>query len=107
MQNVVLVLIVLIVLFETFAISCVKSYHETQCIKYFIYAVVSYVGVCYLLHRSFFYTGVALTNILWSGLSVMATTLVGITLFKEKFHFHDIIAAILIAAGVMIIRITD
>jgi multidrug transporter EmrE-like cation transporter len=52
-------------------------------------------------------TGMAMTNALWSGLSVMATTTVGILLFKEVVHFHDFIAIALIVSGVMILKVTD
>jgi multidrug transporter EmrE-like cation transporter len=38
---------------------------------------------------------------------VVATTLVGILLFKESLHLHDFFAIALIAAGVMILKVTD
>jgi multidrug transporter EmrE-like cation transporter len=52
-------------------------------------------------------TGMAMTNALWSGMSVMATTTVGIMLFKESIHFHDLLAIALIVSGVMILKVTD
>jgi multidrug transporter EmrE-like cation transporter len=48
-----------------------------------------------------------MTNALWSGLSVVATTLVGLLLFKETLHIHDFLAIALIASGVMILKVTD
>ena len=47
-----------------------------------------------------------MTNALWSGLSVVSTTLVGTLLFKEVLHLHDYIAILLIASGVMILKVT-
>jgi multidrug transporter EmrE-like cation transporter len=38
---------------------------------------------------------------------VVATTLVGILLFKETLHLHDYGAIALIASGVMILKGTD
>jgi multidrug transporter EmrE-like cation transporter len=40
-------------------------------------------------------------------LSVVATTTVGILLFKEMLHAHDYIAIAMIAGGVMILKVTD
>jgi multidrug transporter EmrE-like cation transporter len=52
-------------------------------------------------------SGMAMTNALWSGFSVMATTVVGILLFKEGLHLHDFFAIALIVGGVMILKVTD
>jgi multidrug transporter EmrE-like cation transporter len=37
----------------------------------------------------------------------MATTVVGILLFKETLHLHDYAAIALIASGVMILKTTE
>jgi multidrug transporter EmrE-like cation transporter len=37
----------------------------------------------------------------------MATTIVGVMLFKEVLHFHDYAAIAMIGAGVMILKLTD
>jgi multidrug transporter EmrE-like cation transporter len=47
-----------------------------------------------------------MTNALWSGLSVAATTVVGTLLFKEILHIHDFFAMALIVSGVMILKVT-
>jgi multidrug transporter EmrE-like cation transporter len=48
-----------------------------------------------------------MTNALWSGLSVVATTVVGTLLFKEMLHLHDFLAIAMIAGGVLILKVTD
>ena len=48
-----------------------------------------------------------MTNALWSGLSVLATTIVGVMMFKEVLHIHDYIAIAMIGGGVMILKVTD
>jgi multidrug transporter EmrE-like cation transporter len=48
-----------------------------------------------------------MTNALWSGMSVLATTIVGVMMFKEVLHFHDYIAILMIGGGVMILKVTD
>ena len=71
---------------------------------------VSPIGVlymAYLLRLTMNASGMAMTNALWSGFSVMATTIVGIMLFKEVLHYHDYFAILLIVTGVMILKVTD
>ena len=59
-----------------------------------------------MLCQTYHYSGLAMTNALWSGLSVMATTLVGVLMFKEVLHIHDYIAVAMIGGGVMILKVT-
>jgi len=94
-----------IVGFETMAMSCFKKSLDDW--RFFILGVLLYIGVGGLLVQTFKLSGLAFTNALWSGLSVMATTTVGVLYFKEKLHFHDFIAIAMIGGGVMILKVTD
>lgn len=97
--------VLIIVGFETTAMTCFKkSVHDW---RWFFLGVLFYVGVGLLLVQTFKMTGMAMTNALWSGLSVMATTTVGVLYFKEKLHWHDFIAIAMIGGGVMILKVTD
>ena len=97
--------VLLIVLLETMAMSCFKR--STDSTAWFAVGVLFYAAVGYLLRTTFSSTGLAMTNALWSGLSVVAATLDGILLFKESLHLHDFFAIALIAGGVMILKVTD
>jgi small multidrug resistance pump len=97
--------VLLIVLLETMAMSCFKR--STDSTAWFAVGVLFYAAVGYLLRTTFNSTGMAMTNALWSGLSVVATTVVGTLLFKEMLHLHDFLAIALIAGGVMILKVTD
>lgn len=97
--------VLIIVGFETTAMTCFKKSLDDW--RYFLLGVLFYVGVGGLLVQTFKLTGLAFTNALWSGLSVMATTTVGTLYFKERLHFHDFIAIALIGSGVMILKVTD
>jgi multidrug transporter EmrE-like cation transporter len=101
----IVVYVLIIVAFETTAMSCFKKSLDDW--RFFVLGVLFYTGVGGLLVQTFKLTGLAMTNALWSGLSVMATTTVGILYFKEKLHLHDFIAIALIGSGVMILKITD
>ena len=74
---------------------------------FFAVGVLFYAIVGYLLRLTMNSSGMAMTNALWSGLSVFATTVVGTLLFKEVLHFHDLIAISMIVGGVMILKVTD
>ena len=97
--------VLLIVMLETMAMSCFKKSIDSN--AFFAVGVLFYAAVGYLLRLTMNATGMAMTNALWSGLSVMATTVVGILLFKEALHFHDYAAIALIASGVMILKTTE
>jgi small multidrug resistance pump/multidrug resistance protein EbrA len=97
--------VLLIVLLETLAMSCFKRSIDNS--AFFAVGVLFYAAVGYMLRFTMNNTGMAMTNALWSGLSVMATTTVGILLFKESMHFHDLLAIALIVSGVMILKVTD
>ena len=102
-----IIIVLLIVFFETAAIALTKQYHLTSDIKYIILAIACYAIVCMLLSASFNYTSMGITNIIWSGLSVLAVALTGIVLFKEEFHVHDLFAAALITTGIVIFQQTN
>jgi len=97
--------ILMIVGMETCAMSCFKTSLNDW--RFFLLGVLFYVAVGFLLVQTFKLTGLAFTNALWSGLSVMATTTVGVLYFKERLHLHDYIAVAMIGCGVLILKFTD
>lgn len=97
--------VLLIVLSETLAMSCFKKSLDDS--KFFLAGVLFYSIVGYLLCQTYKFQGMAMTNALWSGLSVLATTVVGVMLFKEVLHIHDFLAIAMIAGGVMILKYTN
>jgi small multidrug resistance pump len=97
--------VLLIVMLETLAMSCFKKSVDTS--AFFALGVLFYAMVGYLLRLTMNASGMAMTNALWSGFSVMATTVVGILLFKETLHLHDYFAIALIVTGVMILKVTE
>ena len=97
--------ILMIVGMETCAMSCFKTSLNDW--RFFLLGVLFYVAVGVLLVQTFKLTGLAFTNALWSGLSVMATTTVGVLYFKERLHLHDYIAVAMIGCGVLILKFTD
>ena len=99
-----LLLILLIVALETCAMTCLKKSATDW--RWFLGGIGFYTLVSFALVQSFKLEGLAMTNALWSALSVMATTTVGVIVFKEAFHAHDYLAVGMIGAGVMILKYT-
>ena len=97
--------VLLIVMMETMAMTCFKR--SVDHTAWFAVGILFYAIVGYLLRITFTMKGMAITNALWSALSVIATTTVGVLLFKEGLHFHDFIAIAMIAGGVIILKVTD
>jgi small multidrug resistance pump len=96
--------VLLIVMLETTAMTCFKKSLDDS--RFFLAGILFYSGVGYMLCRTYHHTGLAMTNAMWSGLSVLATTIVGVLLFKETLHIHDYAAIAMIASGVMVLNIT-
>jgi len=98
--------VLLIVMLETMAMSCFKRSIDNN--AFFALGVLFYAAVGFMLRLTMNGNGgMAMTNALWSGLSVMATTTVGILLFKETIHYHDLFAIAMIVGGVMILKVTE
>ena len=97
--------VLIIVALETCAMSCFKNSLKDW--RFFLFGVLLYIGVGLVLVQTFKLTGLAFTNALWSGLSIMATTTVGVLYFKETLHLHDYIAIAMIGSGVLILKFTD
>jgi multidrug transporter EmrE-like cation transporter len=102
---IVLAYVLIIVALETCAMSCFKTSLTDW--RFFMLGLLFYSGVGLLLVQTFKLTGLAFTNALWSALSIMATTTVGVLYFKERLHVHDYIAVAMIGGGVLILKITE
>jgi small multidrug resistance pump len=96
--------VLLIVMLETFAMTCFKKSLDDS--RFFLAGILFYTGVGYMLCRTYSHLGLAMTNAMWSSLSVLATTIVGVLLFKEVLHIHDYAAIAMIVGGVTILNVT-
>lgn len=96
--------VLLIVVLETIAMGCFKRSIDSN--AFFAVGVLFYAAVGYLLRETMNSSGMAMTNVLWSGMSVFATTVVGTLLFKEVLGLQEYFAIACIVTGVMILRVT-
>jgi multidrug transporter EmrE-like cation transporter len=101
-----LLTILLIVVMETAAMTCFKKcLHHSHI--WFLVGVALYAVVGMLLVYSYSFRGLGMVNAIWSAISVIATTAVGVLYFKETLHMHDYVAIAFIAAGVVILKVTN
>lgn len=102
MFNYILLSIILaIAFFELIAQSSVKYFHKTEKTQYIYYfiAILSYCVVAYLLTLSYDHKGMGITNLLWSGITIVVILTAGIILYNERLTNYDIAGLCLILSG--------
>ena len=108
LNNTILIYILIIVIAEAIAQTCLKNYSESKRFIYFLVGLIFYGLVAWVLCQSYnIKGGIGIVNLIWSALSIISSFSIGILFFKEVIHFHDIIAIILISIGVLILSTTD
>lgn len=98
------IIILMIVICESGAMTCLQLFRREQNQMYFAGAILLYAIICYLLTKTYDYKGVSTVNAVWSGLSVMASTLVGLYIFHEDMGWKDFVGIGMVGAGVMMIK---
>ncbi len=102
MFNYILLSIILAISFcELIAQSSVKYFYNTrkkEFVFYFI-AILSYCVIAYLLTLAYEHKGMGITNVLWSGITIIFILLAGMTLYNEKLTNYDIVGLCLILSG--------
>ena len=107
LSNTILTYILIIVIAEGIAQTCLKKYSESKKMIYFLTGLICYGLVSLFLCESYnVQGGMGIVNLIWSALSIITSFTIGILFFKEVIHFHDIIAIILISIGVLILKFT-
>lgn len=107
MQEIIILLIIIccIVIAESIAQYCVRKSKEPNCKWYFFFAIIGYTIVCYLLYYSYDHRSIGIINALWSALSIISITSIGIYFYHEKLYLWDFFGMILIIIGIYLIFI--
>lgn len=107
-QNVVvLIIIMFIVAFEAGAQYCVKMSRTSENAMFLIPAVTLYGLVCGGLYCSYEYRGMGVVNAIWSALSVIAVTSVGMYFYHETLTKNDMAGMVLILVGLYFVFVQD
>ena len=108
LSNTILIYILIIVIAEGIAQTCLKEYSESKKFIYFLTGLICYGLVSWFLCESYNVKGgIGIVNLVWSALSIITSFTIGILFFKEVIHYHDIIAIILISIGMLILKFTN
>lgn len=75
--------------------------------KFLLIAIVSYAVVCVLLRKCYNFTGVGITNFVWSIVSIVTMIMVGTFFFHEKITKNDIFGILICLIGLYFIFIKD
>ena len=102
-----IVLIFVIVLFESIAQYHIKKSKVKHNILYLLIAVASYGVVCLLLHKCYDFMGMGITNFVWSILSIISILSIGVILFNEHITKFDILGMCLSIVGLYLIFVKD
>ena len=103
-----ILLILLISVFECMGQSCLKRLFSNPGERHlYIFAVIFYSAVCFLLLMSYRYKSMGLTNILWSGMSVIVIVSTGMVFFGETVTRMDVAGILLILMGMALVFAED
>jgi len=98
------VLVAIILLSETLAMSFLKEYSLVRRVPYFLLGLVFYATVALCLIRSFHYEGMGMVNVIWSAFSVVFVESVAVYKFHERITHTQILGILFSLGGVMILR---
>jgi multidrug transporter EmrE-like cation transporter len=99
-----LLIVLLIVIFETFVISQIKHTIEGYKWVYLALIIAFNVIMSLIISQMNRYKEVlGNINVLWSRMAVLTVSLVGLLEFNNKFHLQQVFFGILITSGIMLI----
>ena len=96
-----------IVIMEAIAQYFIKKYNEIPSPIYYILGVCFYACVAFLLNTSYNYSSMGMSQMLWSGVSVIAILLVGSIFFGETIEKNEWIGMIFILTGLVITQMKN
>jgi small multidrug resistance pump len=103
-QQIYLALVFGLVALETIAQYFARKYKDNkEKLWMFIAAVICYIGIAYLLVKTYDFKNIGLVNALWSGLALISVAIVGIVLFDEKFSKAEYIGIAFVLIGTILL----
>lgn len=96
-----------ITIIEIFAQTLIRTFYDNRKVYLFFIGWFLYGVLLYLLYRAYFYSNFAIANAIWSALSIIGTTLVGVFYFKEAISTGEILGIVLILVGTLVTGIYE
>ena len=97
-----LLIILAIAMMEAVAQYFIRRYHEIPYTAYYILGVIFYAVVAYLLQKTYHYSTMGMSQVLWSGMSVITILMVGSFAFGEHIEYNEWVGILFILAGIVI-----
>ena len=101
------VIILIIVFFECIGQGMLKHYNTNSHICFFFIAIFCYIIICCFVVKSYKNNNMGHVICIWSGLSIIIMTLLGVFMFNEKLNNKDILGILLVILGIFIIQYND
>ena len=99
-----IILILSVVMFEGIAQYNLKqSKLNNNSFKFLLIAIISYSVVCVLLRKCYNFTGMGITNLVWSIVSIITMIIIGTIAFHEKITKYDILGMFMCFGGLYFI----
>lgn len=93
--------LVIAALFETFAVTMINQYKVKNDWKYMILIIIGFVGGLGLLSFALRTIDMGTGYAVWTGISVVASSIIGIIIFKESADWKRITCILMILISVI------
>lgn len=100
-------IILLIVILETVAQTCLKKTKLTNNNNYACISVIAYAIICLLLVKTYSYKSMGIVNLVWSCFSILFIIFTGILFFHESITRYDVIGILFIFVGLYFVFMKD
>ncbi len=89
-------LIILVSVSEAIAQFCLRSAvdNNKHCHKLILVGLLGYLAVAWLLYKTYKFSNLGHTNLIWSCVSIVIAFAVGVTFFQEKIDNYALVAII-------------
>jgi drug/metabolite transporter (DMT)-like permease len=89
-------LILLVSVSEAIAQFCLRSAvdNNKHCHKLIIIGLLGYLAVAWLLYKTYKFSNLGHTNLIWSCVSIVIAFAVGFSFFQEKLDKHALVAIV-------------
>lgn len=92
------------IIIESLGQSLIRKFSDDSSkIYFFIIGWVCYLGVLYLLYKSYDYVNTAVANALWSAGTIISMALIGKYYFEEDLNKYEIGGLVVIITGILIL----
>ena len=100
-------ILIAITAIEILAQTFIRTYYDKKALYWFFSGWFLYGVLLYLLYRAYYYTNFAIANAIWSALSIIGITIVGVFYFKESISNMELLGISLIVLGTIITSINQ